>query len=63
LAVWLPDPALDVLATTITDQQLRNLVAQEYLVLDGDMYKSKVRYARGQLLVHGKPVDVPVLTP
>jgi uncharacterized protein YdgA (DUF945 family) len=63
LAVWLPDPALDVLATTITDQQLRNLVAQEYLVLDGDMYKSKMRYSRGQLLVHGKPVDVPILTP
>ena len=63
LAALLPDPALDVLATTITDQQLRSLVAQEYLVLDGDMYKSKVRYTRGQLLVHGKPVDVPVLTP
>jgi hypothetical protein len=63
LAAWLPDPALDVLATTITDQQLRHLVAQEYLVRDGDMYKSKVRYTRGQLLVHGKPVDVPVLMP
>ena len=63
LAGWLPDPALDVLATTITDQQLRNLVAQEYLVLDGDMYKSKMRYSRGQLLVHGKPVDVPILAP
>ena len=63
LASWLPDPALDVLATTITDQQLRNLVAQEYLVLDGDMYKSKMRYTRGQLLVHGKPVDVPLLMP
>ena len=63
LAALLPDPALDVLAATITDQQLRSLVAQEYLVLDGDMYKSKVRYTRGQLLVQGKPVDVPVLTP
>jgi uncharacterized protein YdgA (DUF945 family) len=63
LGAWLPDPALDVLATTITDQQLRHLVAQEYLVRDGDMYKSKVRYTRGQLLVHGKPVDVPVLMP
>jgi uncharacterized protein YdgA (DUF945 family) len=63
LAGLLPDPALDVLAATITDQQLRNLVAQEYLVLDGDMYKSKVRYTRGQLLVHGKPVDVPILMP
>ena len=63
LAALFPDPALDVLAATITDQQLRDLVAQEYLVLDGDMYKSKVRYTRGQLLVHGKPVDVPVLAP
>jgi uncharacterized protein YdgA (DUF945 family) len=63
LAVWLPEPALDMLATTITDQQLRSLVAQEYLVLDGDRYRSKVRYTRGQLLVHGKPVDVPGLTP
>jgi uncharacterized protein YdgA (DUF945 family) len=63
LAALLPDPALDVLAATITDQHLRSLVAQEYLVLDGDMYKSKVRYTRGQLLVQGKPVDVPVLTP
>ncbi|HEY5864431.1 MAG TPA: DUF945 family protein [Candidatus Tectomicrobia bacterium] len=62
-AALFPDPALDVLAATITDQQLRDLVAQEYLVLDGDMYKSKVRYTRGQLLVHGKPVDVPVLAP
>jgi uncharacterized protein YdgA (DUF945 family) len=59
----LPDPALDILAATITDQQLRSLVAQEYLVLDGDMYRSKVRYTGGQLLVYGKPVDVPVLTP
>jgi uncharacterized protein YdgA (DUF945 family) len=63
LAAWLPDPALEVLATTITDQQLRSLVAQEYLVLDGNLYKSKARYTYGQLLVRGKPVDLPVLTP
>jgi uncharacterized protein YdgA (DUF945 family) len=63
LAAWLPDSALDVLATTITDQQLRSLVAQEYLVLDGNIYKSKARYTYGQLLVQGKPVDLPVLTP
>ena len=35
-----PHPALDVLAATITDQQLRRLVEQEYLVLDGNIYKS-----------------------
>ena len=63
LAAWLPDPALDALAATITDQQLRSLVAQEYLVLDGNLYKSKARYTRGQLLVRGKPVDLPVLAP
>ena len=44
LAAWLPEPALDVLAATITDQQLRRLVEQEYLVLDGNLYKSKARY-------------------
>ncbi len=60
LAAWLPDPALDVLAATITDQQLRRLVEQEYLVLDGNLYKSKARYTYGQLLVQGKPVDLPV---
>jgi uncharacterized protein YdgA (DUF945 family) len=63
LAAWLPDPALDVLAATITDQQLRRLVDQEYLVLDGNIYKSKARYTHGQLLVHGKPVDLPALAP
>jgi uncharacterized protein YdgA (DUF945 family) len=63
LAAWLPDSALDALATTITDQQLRSLVAQEYLVLDGHLYKSKARYTHGQLLVQGKPVDLPALTP
>jgi uncharacterized protein YdgA (DUF945 family) len=63
LAALLPAPALDMLATTITDQQLRSLVEQAYLVLDGNLYKSKMRYTRGQLLVHGKPVDVPVLMP
>ena len=63
LAAWLPEPALDVLAATITDQQLRRLVAQEYLVLDGNLYKSKARYTHGQLLVQGKPVDLPVLAP
>ena len=63
LAAWLPDPALDVLAATITDQQLRRLVEQEYLVLDGNLYKSKARYTHGQLLVQGKPVDLPALAP
>jgi uncharacterized protein YdgA (DUF945 family) len=63
LAAWLPDSALDMLAATITDQQLRNLVAQEYLVLDGNLYKSKARYTQGQLLVQGKPVDLPALAP
>ena len=63
VAVWLPDSALDVLAATITDQQLRHLVAQEYLVLEGNIYKSKARYIHGQLLVQGKPVDLPVLAP
>ncbi len=63
LAAWLPEPALDVLAATITDQQLRSLVAQEYLVLDGNIYKSKARYTHGQLLVQGKPVDLPALAP
>ena len=63
LAAWLPAPALDVLAATITDQQLRRLVEQEYLVLDGNFYKSKARYTHGQLLVQGKPVDLPALAP
>jgi hypothetical protein len=63
LAAWLPDPALDVLAATITDQQLRRLVEQEYLVLDGNLYKSTARYIHGQLLVQGKPVDLPALAP
>jgi len=63
LAAWLPDSALDVLAATVTDQQLRRLVAQDYLVLDGSMYKSKARYTHGQLLVQGKSVDVPALAP
>ena len=63
LAAWLPDAALDVLAATITDQQLRSLVAQEYLVLDGNIYKSKARYIYGQLLVQGKLVDLPALAP
>jgi hypothetical protein len=63
VAAWLPDSALDVLAATITDQQLRHLVAQEYLVLEGNVYKSKARYSHGQLLVQGKPVDVPGLAP
>jgi hypothetical protein len=63
LAAWLSDSVLDMLATTITDQQLRSLVAQEYLVLDGNIYKSKARYIHGQLLVQGKPVDLPALAP
>jgi hypothetical protein len=63
VAAWLPDSALDALAATITDQQLRHLVAQEYLVLDGNIYKSKARYTYGQLLVQGKPIDLPVLAP
>src|SRR4030095_9593047 len=63
LAAWLPEPALDVLAATITAQQLRRLLAQDYLVLDGNIYKSKARYTQGQLLVHGKPVDWPALAP
>jgi uncharacterized protein YdgA (DUF945 family) len=63
LAAWLPEPALDVLAATITDQQLRRLVEQGYLVLDGNLYKSKVRYIYGQLLVQGRAVDWPVVAP
>jgi uncharacterized protein YdgA (DUF945 family) len=63
LAAWLPDAALDVLAATLTDQELRRLVEQEYLVLDGNLYKSKARYIYGQLLVQGKAVDWPVVAP
>jgi hypothetical protein len=63
LAAWLPEPALEVLAATITGQQLRRLVEQEYLVLDGNLYKSKMRYTSGQLLVQGKAVDLPILSP
>jgi hypothetical protein len=63
LAAWLPDSTLDVLAATITDQQLRRLVEQEYLVLDGNLYKSKARYTYGQLLVQGKAVDWPGVAP
>ena len=62
-AAWLPDAALEMLAATLTDQQLRRLVAQDYLVLDGNFYKSKARYTHGQLLVQGKPVDLPGLAP
>ena len=60
-AALLPTAALNALAATISDQQLRRLVQQEYLVLDGNIYKSKARYTHGQLLVNGKPLDWPAL--
>jgi len=60
-AALLPAAALNALAATISDQQLRRLVQQEYLVLDGNIYKSKARYTHGQLLVNGKPLDWPAL--
>jgi uncharacterized protein YdgA (DUF945 family) len=56
-AAFIPTTALNALAATISDQQLYSLVQQEYLILDGNTYKSKARYTRGQLLVNGKPLD------
>ena len=61
LATFIPTTALNALAATISDQQLHSLVQQEYLVLDGNTYKSKARYTHGQLLVNGKPLDWPAL--
>lgn len=63
MAALLPTPVLTRLAATISDQQLRSLVAQEYLVLDGNMYKSKARYTHGQLLVNDKPLHLHGLMP
>ncbi len=56
-AAFIPTTALNALAATISDQQLYSLVQQEYLILDGNTYKSKARYTYGQLLVNGKPLD------
>jgi uncharacterized protein YdgA (DUF945 family) len=36
-------------------------VEHEYLLLDGDTYKSTAHYADGQLLVNGKPLALPAL--
>jgi len=62
-AALLPDSALNALAATMSDRQLHNLVEQGYLVLDGTTYKSQARYTQGQLLVQGKPVDLPIPGP
>ena len=56
-AAFIPTTVLNALAATISDQQLHSLVQQEYLVLDGNTYKSQARYTHGQLLVNGKPLD------
>jgi len=61
LAALLPPTVLHSLAATISDRQLRSLVEQEYLLLDGDMYKSKAHYADGQLFVNGKLLALPAL--
>jgi uncharacterized protein YdgA (DUF945 family) len=61
VAALLPATVLRALAATVSDQQLRSLVEHEYLVLDGDTYKSKAHYAYGQLFVNGKPLALPVL--
>jgi uncharacterized protein YdgA (DUF945 family) len=56
-AALISPTVLNALAATISDQQLRSLVQHEYLILDGNTYKSKARYTHGQLLVNGKPLD------
>ena len=56
-AAFIPPTTLNALAATISDQQLSSLAQQEYLILDGNTYKSKVRYTHGLLLVNGKPLD------
>jgi len=61
LAARTPTTVLNTLAATITDLQLRRLVAQKYLLLDGNMYRSQARYIRGRLLVNGKPLDLAAL--
>lgn len=61
VAALLPATVLRSLAATVSDQQLRSLVEHEYLVLDGDTYKSKAHYAYGQLFVNGKPLALPAL--
>jgi len=61
LAALLPPTVLHSLAATISDRQLQSLVEHEYLVLDGDRYKSKAHYAYGQLFVNDKPLALPAL--
>jgi hypothetical protein len=63
MAAALPAPVLNRLAAPISEQYLHSLVEQEYLVLDGDMYRSKARLIQGQLLVNGKPLHLPRLVP
>jgi uncharacterized protein YdgA (DUF945 family) len=61
LAALLPPNALRSLAAAISDRQLHSLVEHEYLLLDGDTYKSKAQYTYGQLFVNGKPLALPLL--
>jgi uncharacterized protein YdgA (DUF945 family) len=61
LAALLTPNALHSLAATIIDQHLHRLVEHEYLLLDGDTYKSQAQYTSGQLFVNGKPLALPAL--
>lgn len=58
LAALLPESALDTVAHPLVERYLQQLEAAAYLVLDGSMYTSQVRYTRGQLWLQGKPVDL-----
>jgi uncharacterized protein YdgA (DUF945 family) len=50
---------LDALATVLGARQIQTLVERRILVPDGTHYVIHARYAQGQLLVNGMPVDLP----
>lgn len=54
---------LRTMAAMAVEKYLRNLVEKAYLTQEGTMYKSKARYADGQLWVNDKPVELPPLAP
>jgi uncharacterized protein YdgA (DUF945 family) len=58
MATLLPASALKRFAATVSDRYLQSLVEQEYVILDGNTYKSQARYLHGQLLVNGKPLHL-----
>jgi uncharacterized protein YdgA (DUF945 family) len=55
----LPDTALDAMAGRLIAQYVDDWLEQGYLVQDGAMYKSQVRYRHGQLWLQGRLVELP----